>query len=131
MYENSVHCCCTHTHEYERLSSCCVRYGNISECMLNHSHISPLGFCNIVVKPPSNTCFVFIISEFVTLSYCCHILYCVWFEHSWKTAHKLSSTLYSVGLRVWWGWNLVLKFFFQWIEFKSVFLSHSEMLEMN
>lgn len=115
IYENNVHCCCTHTHEYERFSSCFVRYGNISECMLDHSHISPLGFYNVAVKPPSNTCCVFIISEFVT-SYCFCILYYVGFEYSWKTAHKLSSTLYTVlWLRVWCGWNLVLKFCFQWI----------------
>jgi hypothetical protein len=107
IYENNVHYCCTHTHEYERLSSCCVRYGNISECILDHSHIFPLGFCNVAVKPPSNTCCVFIISEFVSLHYT------------------------MLWLRVWWGWNLVLKFCFQWIEFKSIFLSYSEMLGMN
>jgi hypothetical protein len=77
-----------------------VRYDNISECILDHSHISPLGFCNLAVKPPSDTCYVFIILEFVSLSHCFHILYYVGIEYTWKTAHKLSSTLYIVLVEV-------------------------------
>jgi len=46
-------------------------------------------------------------SEFVSLSHCCHILHYVGFEYTWKTAHKLSSTLYSVlvGGVVWMEFN--------------------------
>lgn len=54
------------------------------------------GLCNLPVQPPSNTCCVFIMSEFVSLSHCFHILHYVGFEYTWSTAHKLSNTLYSV-----------------------------------